>query len=114
MTRASLDEMQRPQRRAAPIFGRSGSRGAIDDATGVRLVHHGGGTNGQVAHLRSLPRARTALAVLTNHQGGGEVVGAALDSRVEGARRAQPERSRSCSTRPSTSARTGRRCSTPS
>ena len=80
VTRASLEEMQRPYAPAAPIFGSVGVAWGIDDATGVRLVHHGGGTNGQVAHLSLAPASGTALAVLTNHQRGGEVVSAALDT----------------------------------
>ena len=80
VTRASLEEMQRPYAPAAPIFGSVGVAWGIDDATGVRLVHHGGGTNGQVAHLSLAPASGTALAVLTNHQRGGEVVSDALDT----------------------------------
>jgi CubicO group peptidase (beta-lactamase class C family) len=92
LTRASLDEMQRPQLRAAPIFGSVGLTWGIDDVTGVTLVHHGGGTNGQVAHLSFAPDSRTVLTVLTNHQNGGEVVTAALDVVVDALGGHKPDR----------------------
>ena len=92
LTRASLDEMQRPHVAAAPIFGSVGLTWGIDDVTGVRLVHHGGGTNGQVAHLSFAPDSQTVLAVLTNSQRGGEVVQAALDRVVDALGGRKPER----------------------
>ena len=92
LTRASLDEMQRPHVAAAPIFGSVGLTWGIDDVTGVRLVHHGGGTNGQVAHLSFAPDSQTVLAVLTNAQRGGEVVQAALDRVVDALGGRKPER----------------------
>ena len=92
LTRASLDEMQRPHVAAAPIFGSVGLTWGIDDVTGVRLVHHGGGTNGQVAHLSFAPDSQTVLAVLTNSQRGGEVVEAALDRVVDALGGRKPER----------------------
>ncbi len=78
LTRASLDEMQRPHAAAAPIFGSVGITWGIDDRSGVRVVYHGGGTNGQVALLALAPDSGTVLAILTNHQDGGEISGAAL------------------------------------
>ncbi len=92
MTRASLDEMQRAHIAAAPIFGSVGLTWGIDDVTGVRLVHHGGGTNGQVAHLSFATEAQTVLVVLTNGQRGGEVVQVALDRVVESLGGRNPER----------------------
>ncbi len=92
LTRASLDEMQRPHAAAAPIFGSVGLTWGIDDETGVRRIHHGGGTNGQVAHLSFVPDSRTILAVLTNSQRGGEVVEAALDRVVDALGGRKPER----------------------
>ena len=92
LTRASLDEMQRPHAAAAPIFGSVGLTWGIDDGTGVRLIHHGGGTNGQVAHLSFAPDSQTVLAVLTNSQRGGEVVEAALDRVVDALGGRKPER----------------------
>ncbi len=78
LTRASLDEMQRPHAAAAPIFGSVGITWGVDDRSGVRVVYHGGGTNGQVALLALAPDSGTVLAILTNHQDGGEISGAAL------------------------------------
>ena len=92
LTRASLEAMQRPHIAAAPIFGAVGLTWGIDDATGVQLVHHGGGTNGQVAHLSFAPASQTVLVVLTNSQRGGEVVQAALDRVVEALGGRKPER----------------------
>jgi len=92
LTRASLDEMQRPQAAAAPIFGSVGLAWGIDETAGVRRVHHGGGTSGQVAHLSFASDSGTALAVLTNHQSGGELVAAAVDVVVEALGGHKPER----------------------
>ena len=92
LTRASLEEMQRPHIAAAPIFGSVGVAWGIDDVTGVRLVHHGGGTNGQIAHLSLAPESGTVLTVLTNGQRGGEVVKAALDRVVDALGGHRPER----------------------
>ena len=92
LTRASLDEMQRPQAAAAPIFGSVGLAWGIDDSSGVRIVHHGGGTNGQIAHLSFAPESGTILVVLTNGQRGGEVVQAALARVVEALGGHKPER----------------------
>jgi CubicO group peptidase (beta-lactamase class C family) len=83
LTRASLDEMQRVQAPAAPIFGSVGLTWAIDDTSGVRLVHHGGGTNGQVSRLVLAPESDVTLAVVTNHQRGGEMIEAAVETVVE-------------------------------
>jgi Beta-lactamase len=77
LSAASLEEMRRPQVAAAPSFGSVGITWAVDDSTGIRLVHHGGGTNGQVSLLVFAPESRTALAVVTNHDRGDEVVAAA-------------------------------------
>jgi CubicO group peptidase (beta-lactamase class C family) len=92
LSRASLDEMQRPHLAAAPIFGSVGLAWGIDDVTGVRLVHHGGGTNGQVAHLSFAPDSGTALSLLTNGQRGGDVVKAALERVVDALGGQKPER----------------------
>ena len=83
LTRASLEEMRRPHAAAAPIFGSVGISWGVDDRSGVRVVHHGGGTNGQAALLAFAPDSGTALAVLTNHQRGGELIDAGLRVVVE-------------------------------
>ena len=91
LTRASLDEMQRPHAPAAPNFGSVGITWAVDDASGVRFLHHGGGTNGQISLLAIAPDSGTVLAVVTNHQRGGEVVKAALEVVVEALGGHEPE-----------------------
>ena len=92
VTRATLDEMQRPHLPAAPIFGAVGLAWAVDDSAGLRLVHHGGGTNGQVSLLALAPATGTVLAVLTNHQRGPEIVKAALGVVVEALGGGLPDR----------------------
>jgi CubicO group peptidase (beta-lactamase class C family) len=83
VTRASLDAMQTPQAAAAPNFGSVGITWGIDDATRIRIVHHGGGTRGQISLLAIAPETETVLAVVTNHQRGGEITGAARRVVVE-------------------------------
>lgn len=77
VSRATLDEMQRPQMRADSNFGDVGITWAIRNRSGRRVIGHGGGTNGQISVLHFLPDEGIVLAVLTNHQRGGEVVVAA-------------------------------------
>jgi CubicO group peptidase (beta-lactamase class C family) len=92
VSRPSLDEMQRPSVRAESIFGWVGIAWSVDDATGVRIVSHGGGTNGQVSWLAILPDQETAFAIVTNHQRGGEVVAAAKAVLLEAVGAASTER----------------------
>jgi CubicO group peptidase (beta-lactamase class C family) len=73
LTRASLDEMQRTQLEVGSIFEHVGITWAISERTGVRLLGHGGGTNGQISLFFFVPEREFALAVLTNHQRGNEV-----------------------------------------
>jgi CubicO group peptidase (beta-lactamase class C family) len=49
---------------------------ALHDIDGTRQIDHGGGTNGQVAHLLLIPEHDFALAVLTNADRGGTVTNA--------------------------------------
>jgi CubicO group peptidase (beta-lactamase class C family) len=77
LSRAALDEMQRPQLHVGSIFDDVGITWAISKPNGRRLLDHGGGTNGQIAFFGFLPDEGSALAVLTNHARGGEVVKAA-------------------------------------
>jgi CubicO group peptidase (beta-lactamase class C family) len=92
LTRASLDEMQQPTVRAESIFGWVGIAWSVDDATGARIVSHGGGTNGQVSWLGLLPEHDVAFAIVTNHQRGGEVVAAAKAVLLEALGATSPER----------------------
>jgi CubicO group peptidase (beta-lactamase class C family) len=81
--RALLDEMHAPRIAAAPSFGSVGITWGVDDSTGIRLVHHGGGTRGQISLLVLAPARRTVLAIVTNHQRGGELTEAARRVVVE-------------------------------
>jgi CubicO group peptidase (beta-lactamase class C family) len=92
LTRASLDELRRPSVRAESIFGWVGITWSVDDATGVRVVSHGGGTNGQVSWLAFLPEQESAFAIVTNHQRGGEVIAAAKAVLLEAVGAKSPER----------------------
>ena len=92
VSRASLDEMQRPAVRAESNFGWVGITWSVDDATGVRTVSHGGGTNGQVSWLAILPEQETAFAIVTNHQRGDEVIAAAKAVLLEAVGAVSPER----------------------
>ncbi|MGC9335056.1 MAG: serine hydrolase domain-containing protein, partial [Anaerolineae bacterium] len=44
---------------------------AITTVDGTRMIAHGGGTKGQVTHLRIVPSHRFAVAVFTNSEEGG-------------------------------------------
>jgi CubicO group peptidase (beta-lactamase class C family) len=92
LARGSLDEMQRPAVRAEFIFGWVGIAWSIDDSTGVRIVSHGGGTNGQVSWLAFLPEQEAVFALVTNHQRGGEVVAAAKAVLLDAVGATSPER----------------------
>jgi CubicO group peptidase (beta-lactamase class C family) len=73
LARDSLDEMQKTQHEVGSIFEDIGITWAISERTGVRLITHGGGTNGQISFLAIAPDREFAVAVLTNHQRGSEV-----------------------------------------
>jgi CubicO group peptidase (beta-lactamase class C family) len=77
LSRATLDEMQRSHLHVGSIFDDIGITWAIANRNGRRVLSHGGGTNGQIAFFGFLPDEGSALAVLTNHQRGAEVVRAA-------------------------------------
>ena len=92
LTRASLDEMQRDQFAAGSIFEQVGITWAITESWGTRTIGHGGGTNGQIALFLFAPEHDFALAVLTNHQRGGEVTLAARQAALEAIGAREPER----------------------
>jgi len=60
-----VKEMQQPLLPATG-FSRMGLSWWIDDFDGVKIIRHGGGTKGQIAHLAIVPEKRFALAILTN------------------------------------------------
>jgi CubicO group peptidase (beta-lactamase class C family) len=80
LSRAALDEMQRPQLHVGSTFEDVGITWAISSPNDRRLLNHGGGTNGQIAFFGFLPDEGSVLTVLTNHARGAEVVRAAAKS----------------------------------
>lgn len=73
LTRESLDRLHTPVQAAGP--GESiGLAWFIRDVGGVRLLRHGGGTNGQIALLLCAPARDFALVLLTNSSRGGELI----------------------------------------
>ncbi len=70
---ASLAAMRTPQ---VKVWGEAAQWGlpwSINISDGVRLLSHGGGTNGQVSLLLLVPERQLALAVFTNSGAGGGV-----------------------------------------
>lgn len=51
----------------------------ITDLDGTQMISHGGGTNGQVAHLAIVPHRKFAVVVLTNSDQGGTLIYPLLD-----------------------------------
>jgi CubicO group peptidase (beta-lactamase class C family) len=92
LSRVSLDEMQTSQVEVGSTFEHVGVTWAISDRTGARLVGHAGGTNGQISLFFFAPAHGLALAVLTNHQRGGEVTLAAERAALAAIGAARPER----------------------
>jgi CubicO group peptidase (beta-lactamase class C family) len=80
VARDTLDEMQRVQVHAGSVFEDVGLTWSLATRNGRRTAGHGGGTSGQIALFTFLPDEGAALAVLTNHQRGGEVTLAAVNA----------------------------------
>jgi CubicO group peptidase (beta-lactamase class C family) len=95
LTRASLDEMQRVQLDVGSAhFEAVGLAWSISTRAGVRVLGHGGGTNGQIAMFFFAPEHDFAFACLTNHQRGAEVNLAARAAALELIGGRDPERDR--------------------
>jgi len=92
LQRATLDEMQTSQQEVGSTFEFVGITWSISERTGARLVGHSGGTNGQQSLFFFAPEHDFALAVLTNHQRGGEVAAAASARALEAIGAREPER----------------------
>ena len=71
LSEASVSLMQTPQVSNDLRGGQMGLSWFMRDIEGMRLVYHGGGTNGQVSLLSLVPTARLAIVVLTNGSLGG-------------------------------------------
>jgi CubicO group peptidase (beta-lactamase class C family) len=72
LTKSAIELMQAPTMEAR-ADQRMGLAWFIQDLQGVRLISHGGGTNGQIALLLLAPERQFALAVMTNASSGDEV-----------------------------------------
>lgn len=66
----AIAAMQVPQTRAANFAEAYGIGWALDTVDGVKVVSHGGSTNGFQAHLDLIPEKRFAIAILTNSSRG--------------------------------------------
>lgn len=66
-----LARMQEPQGPAGNAADAMGLSWMLRDYGGVRLVQHGGATNGQMAQLTLVPERGFAIALLTNSDRGG-------------------------------------------
>lgn len=73
MQPATIAAMQAPQATAGSMADAVGISWLLNDLGGVRLVSHGGATNGQIAQLLLAPDMGFALVILTNANRGREV-----------------------------------------
>jgi CubicO group peptidase (beta-lactamase class C family) len=76
---STLRTMQRPHAPAGSIADSVGLSWLLSDVDGVRLVEHGGTTNGHLSAFTMVPERRFAITVLTNSSRGGEVHHAVVD-----------------------------------
>jgi CubicO group peptidase (beta-lactamase class C family) len=77
----SAATLQRMRTAAAPKAGSDLSMGLtwhLGKSGDFEFAEHGGGTNGQISHLRLVPSRRFALAIVTNSGGGGSLNAAVL------------------------------------
>lgn len=73
MQPATIAAMQAFQTTAGSLADAMGIGWMLNDLAGVRLVSHGGATNGQIAQLTLAPEKGFALVILTNANRGREV-----------------------------------------
>jgi CubicO group peptidase (beta-lactamase class C family) len=73
LSAGTLAAMQSPQVEAANMAPKWGLGWWIHEADGVKLIGHGGSTNGQRALLTICPEKRFAVAILTNGSNGAAV-----------------------------------------
>ena len=73
MQPATIAAMQAFQTTAGSMADAMGISWMLNDLAGVRLVSHGGATNGQIAQLTLAPEKGFALVILTNANRGREV-----------------------------------------
>lgn len=73
LSRATLERMKQPVHEAGSMCDEVGISWLLRDVAGVRLVEHGGATNGQMAAFTTIPSRQFALAILTNANRGSEL-----------------------------------------
>jgi CubicO group peptidase (beta-lactamase class C family) len=73
LTPESLALMQQPQFEIGGKDQAIGLSWFINDRNGIRLLSHGGGTNGQVSRLVVVPSRSFAFAIFTNGDEGGHI-----------------------------------------
>ena len=82
----SAATLQRMRSAAAPKAGSDLSMGLtwhLGKAGNLEFAEHGGGTNGQISHLRLIPSRRFALAIVTNSGAGGNLNAVVLRAVME-------------------------------
>ncbi len=80
---STLREMQRPQAPAGNIADHVGLSWLMSDADDIRIVAHGGTTNGHLSAFDMVPERNFAITVLTNSSRGGEVHRAVVKRALE-------------------------------
>jgi CubicO group peptidase (beta-lactamase class C family) len=73
LKKSTMKMMQTPQAPAGSIADHVGISWLLTDVDGVRLVAHGGTTNGHLSAFDMVPERDFAITVLTNSSRGGEV-----------------------------------------
>ena len=73
LARSTLDRMKQPVHEAGSMCDEVGISWLLRDVGGVRLVEHGGATNGQMAAFTTIPDRQFALTILTNANRGSEL-----------------------------------------
>jgi CubicO group peptidase (beta-lactamase class C family) len=79
LRRSTLKTMQTAQAPAGSIADSIGLSWLLSDVDGVRVVEHGGTTNGHLSAFTMVPERRFAITVLTNSTRGGELHHAVVD-----------------------------------
>jgi CubicO group peptidase (beta-lactamase class C family) len=73
LSKQSLTQMQTPTAPAGNGIAALGITWMLRDMGDVRVVQHGGATNGQISAFQMVPARRFAITVLTNADKGGEL-----------------------------------------
>jgi CubicO group peptidase (beta-lactamase class C family) len=94
LRKSTLNLMQKPQAKAGSMADSVGISWLISTVGGVKVVAHGGTTNGQLSAFQMVPQRSFAMTVLTNSTSGGQlhrsVVGWAMENYLGIKRPAEP------------------------